>query len=1035
MYRSVQKDLDIPEIQEKILSYWDDNKIFEKSLELNKGREITFYDGPPFPTGQPHHGTVLVSFIKDFIARYLTMRGYNVPRRWGWDCHGLPIETQAEESLRIKDKTEIETVIGVEKFNSVCRSIVNSNNESWRTYIRAMARWVDYENSYKTMDFKFMESVIWVFKKCYEKGLIYEDFRVTPYCYRCETSLSISDTRESDSTRLRQDPSIIVRFKANVKNVQERIYFLAWTTTPWTLPSNLALAVSDDIEYAYVEYNDGIYILAKDTISRVGFDKYKIQKTVKGNELVGMTYEPLFPYFEEKAKDNCFRIISADFVEVTEGVGIVHIAPAFGEDDYWVCKKEGITLVNPVDEKGCFTSEVPDFKGKNVLEANREIIAHLKRENKLVDHRTYEHNYPHCWRCRNPLIYKAMKAWYFSIEKIKEQLVEKNQNINWVPDLVKNGRFGIWLKNARDWNISRNRYWSTPIPVWKCNKCQKTKVFGNVEEIQTAGKAKISDLHKEILDKITFPCECGGTYQRVPEVLDCWFETGSMPYAQNHYPFENVEWFDKHFPADFIVEYTGQIRCWFYYLHVLAVALFQKPAFKNCVVHGTILSSDGKKISKSKKNYTDPLLLMKTYGTDAFRLYLFKSNVIVMGDLNFVDDGVLKAFLQIIVPLWNAFYFFTTYANIDNVYIKEPVTPQSTNVIDKWILSKLYQTCQEVTQYTDKYQIDRYLQPLIVFLDDLTNFYIRRSRNRFWVSKESENKDNVYTTLYFVLVNFCKLLAPCAPIITEEIFLNLTNGKSIHLSTWPDISDEFYDENLIRKFDIIKKIIYLGRSIRVKNNLKNRQPLSEMKILLPAGIDQFMIEDEAHIIKEELNIKNIIFTKDISELANIKYQLNFKLLGPKLGNEIKILKEAIDNLPAHHNLLRNNENMMVVKYKDKEWALNNDELSALYESKEALSVESYDSIVVGLNVKLTRELIEEGIARDLVRHIQEMRKEMGLEVMDRIKLIVEGDLPIKWKKYISEQTLSEFTNVMKEGAKKEININNGVYLIRISRNE
>lgn len=610
-------------MQTEMLNYWESNKTFEKSLKNKDKGDVSFFDGPPFPTGKPHHGTVLVSFIKDMIARYHTMNGHSVPRVWGWDCHGLPVETQVEKILEVNDKKEIESKIGIAKFNEECRNVVSNNNDSWREYVKEMCRWVDYDNAYKTMNKPFMESVLWAFKESYNKGLIYQDYRVTPYCYRCETALSISDTRESDSTRPRQDTWCIAKFKTEEVINNKPVYLLAWTTTPWTLFSNMALAVNEEFDYAYVEVENEIYVLGNAVLNKyekILGENPNVLKTCKGADLIGTCYEPLTNYFESKKNEGAFRVIKADFVELDEGVGIVHIAPAFGEDDYWACKENKVPLVCPVDEKGCYTEEITEFKGKNVMEANMDVLRFLKDSGKVILDGSIVHNYPHCWRCKTPLIYKAMDAWYFSIEKIKDRLIEENEKINWVPETVKHGRFGNWLNNARDWNISRNRYWSTPIPVWECDSCHNREVLGSIDEIEKASGIKLNDLHRQYMDEVKYRCSCGGTMTRVPEVLDCWFESGSVPFASKHYPFENKEWFDKYFPADFIVEYTGQIRCWFYYLHVLSVALFDRPAYKNCIVHGTLLAKDGKKLSKSSKNYTDPMELMKKYGTDAFRL-------------------------------------------------------------------------------------------------------------------------------------------------------------------------------------------------------------------------------------------------------------------------------------------------------------------------------------------------------------------------------------------------------------------------------
>jgi isoleucyl-tRNA synthetase len=624
-FKRVEPKPSFPNLERDVLARWKEQKTFERSVDQRQGKtEFVFYDGPPFPTGSPHHGTVFISVIKDVVCRYKAMKGHYVPRTWGWDCHGLPIETIAEKNLGILEKSEIEKRVGVAAFNAECRRIVSEFNDNWRTYIDACGRWVDMDRPYRTLDRTFMESVIWAFAEAHKKGLIYRDYRVSPFCYRCETPLSFSEIRVDDATRPRQDRTITVSFK-----LHDGREILAWTTTPWTLPSNLGLAVGPELSYAQIEHEGRALIMAKAALPRYEREFGKTPSLVRellGHELVGLTYEPMFPYFQ--STEGAFKIIAGEFVATDEGTGVVHMAPAFGEDDYWACRKAGIGVKNPVDEHGRFTAEVTDFVGQNVHEANPEIIKFLKAKGIVIRDETFEHNYPHCWRCRTPLIYRALDAWYFSVEKIKDRLIETNKEISWYPDTVKEGRFGQWLENARDWNISRNRYWATPIPVWNCNSCKKQEVLGSGAEIERRAERVIADLHKEHLDQVTYRCECGGTMTRVPEVLDCWFESGSMPYGQFHYPFENEARFNAQFPADFIVEYAGQIRCWFYYLHVLSTAIFDKPAFKHCMVHGTLLSTDGKKMSKSLKNYTDPLELMRKYGADSLRAYLLSSQAV-----------------------------------------------------------------------------------------------------------------------------------------------------------------------------------------------------------------------------------------------------------------------------------------------------------------------------------------------------------------------------------------------------------------------
>ena len=1030
-YNKLGSKPDIQAMQENTIKFWKDEDIFSKSLENKTGEKI-FYDGPPFPTGKPHHGTVLVSFIKDMIARYHTMRGYSVPRVWGWDCHGLPIETQAEAALGIKNKNEIEGSVGVDVFNDACYDIVSQNNEAWKTYVDEMARWVDYDGAYKTMNLSYMESVIWTFKQCYDKGLIYQDYRVTPYCYRCETSLSISDTRESDSTRPRQDTWVIAKFNTDKEIDGKKVYFMAWTTTPWTLPSNMALAVGKDINYVYALVGDDVYIMCEEAVKRYPKqfgENPEILKKCKGSDLVGETYIPLFSYFAEKASEGAFKVIAADFVASDEGIGIVHIAPAFGEDDYWACKGAGVPLVNPVDSKGLFTAEITDFAGRNVMEANSDIIRFLKGSNNYIADGSIEHNYPHCWRCRTPLIYKAMEAWYFSIDKIKDRLLELNEQVNWIPETVKHGRFGNWLANARDWNISRNRYWSTPIPVWECECCGKRKVLGSLAEIEKMSGVSLTDLHKQYVDKITFDCECGHTMKRIPEVLDCWFESASVPHAQKHYPFENKEWFETHYPCDFVVEYTGQIRCWFYYLHVIAAALFDKPAFKNCVVHGTVLAKDRKKLSKSSKNYTDPMELMKKYGTDAFRLYMYQSNAMLIGDLLFDESGLQTSLQQILLPLWNSCGFYTSYAIIDDFCPDKITAPKSDNQLDRWILAKLYDTTKNITENMDDYQVDKYIGFVVSLIDGITNWYIRRSRKRFWATEFTGDKQSAYETLLYVLVNTCKLLAPVAPIISEELYKHLTGELSVHLADWPKIPEEFCDSELLLDVDLVQEVIHLARSIRTKNNVKNRQPLSKLSVAFSNEKHAEIIKKSSAIICEELNVKEMLVIKDAAEISTVKYLPNFTTLGPKYGNTLPQIIKAINQKKFVID-----GGKVTISLDEQDLILEESDIIVDYKAKEGQHVAGGSGIVVSLDLTITDALKREGIAREIVRNIQDSRKNINCDIMDNITISFKGEpVPEEWVEYILSETLSILDETNEPDAVCEVAGQNDTIIVEIKR--
>lgn len=1037
-YKDLAPKPNFSEIHSEVGSFWKDENIFERSV--NKvAPEVVFYDGPPFPTGKPHHGTVLVSFIKDMIARYWTMRGYSVPRVWGWDCHGLPIENQAETLMGINDKNEIENSIGIDKFNEKCFEIVSSNNDAWREYIEQMTRWVDYDNAYKTMNPSFMESVMWAFKTCYDKGLIYKDYRVTPYCTHCETSLSISDTRESDSTRPRQDRWIAVKFKTQLVEGGKPVFFLAWTTTPWTLPSNLCLAVGEKLTYAFVEVGDEIFVAGKDTLpnfKNVFGAEPVIVKECQGAELVGNTYEPLFPYFADLAEKGAFRVVSADYVGADEGVGIVHTAPAFGEDDYWTCKNNGMPLVNPVDAKGRFTEEITDFyplQGeKTVIEMNPIIIRFLYEKGQAVADGTIEHNYPHCWRCKRPLIYKAMDAYYFDIGKIKDRLIETNEEINWVPDTVKHGRFGNWLEGARDWNISRNRYWSTPIPIWNCDNdaCRHQEVLGSVEEIYEKSGIRLTDLHRQFMDKVTYKCpKCGGTMVRIPEVLDCWFESGSVPFAQKHYPFENKDWFESHFPCDFIVEYTGQIRCWFYYLHVLSVALFDKPTFKNCVVHGTILAKDGKKLSKSSKNYTDPMELMKKFGTDSLRLYLYQTNAMLLGDLMFDDDGILDSFQQLILPLWNSCNFFISYANIDGFEGDPNKLPESDNQLDKWILAKLYTTEKTISENMAVYQIDRYVDSLLSLVDGITNWYIRRSRRRFWTTGMNADKQSAYETLYYVLVNTAKLYAPVAPIIAEKIYKLFTDDVSVHLADWPVIPEQYKNDKLVQSIDLVQDTISLARSIRNKNRVKNRQPLSTLKLALSDSSKLEALGEFTDIIAEELNVKQVILSEDVGDIAKVKHDPNFAVINEKCEKAEK--GKVIQAIKSGKYRMDGDKAILTVDGEEREYDASI--ILVTYIANEGLFVASQNGIIASLDLTVTDELRDEGIAREIIRFVQDARKQIGCAITDHIRVdFLAGKPTDKWIEVICSETLAECAAV--DAPETTVDIDNGAIKIAIGKN-
>jgi isoleucyl-tRNA synthetase len=828
-----------------------------------------------------------------------------------------------------------------------------------------------------------------------------------------------------DATRMKQDRAITVKFKVRDR---DNTYFLAWTTTPWTLPSNLALAVGPEIPYVFGRKDNETYIFAKGALTRYKkeLEGVAIVREMTGRELVAekLRYEPLFPYFEVGSA-NRFQVLEADFVGTEDGTGIVHLAPAFGEDDYWACRRANIPPVCPVDDQGSFTSEVADFAGRNVHDANADIIRHLKAAGLVIKDETIEHNYPHCWRCRTALIYRALDAWYLNVEKIKDRLIACNEEITWYPETIKNGRFGKWLQNARDWNISRNRYWATPIPVWECTACQKREVASSIAELENRAGHAVEDLHKEYLDAIVYRCDCGGTMKRTPEVLDGWFESGSMPYGQFHYPFERADHFRSHFPADFIVEYTGQIRGWFYVLHVLSTALFDRPTFRNCLVHGTLLAADGKKMSKSLKNYTDPLLLMDRYGADSLRMYLLSSPAVQTDDLNFRDEGVEAVTRTILLPMWNALSFFASYAAIDKVEPEDLANKTfELEPLDRFILSETEILVTRVTDAMEHYAVHDAAQLFPAFLDTLNNWYIRRSRARVWSADPREpGKMAFYSTLYRVLSRVTALLAPFCPFVTESVWQRLGYSKSVHLEGWPSAESRYIDEPLSQEVAIARTVITAGLAIRAREKIRVRQPLPKARVALSASVD---ISKQTGAVMQELNVKTIEFVKNASEIADRVAKAQAKKLGPKYGGAvqgiIKDLKEGRFNQNADGTV-------SVGQY-----LLLPDEVEISFVGKQGLSVQSENGAVVALSTEITPELALEGDARDLVRVIQDLRKEAGFEFSDRITLGIQGgdDIVTAHRDYITNETLA--TSVVAEAQQPQVSrtVEIGKRSIRIS---
>ena len=1004
---------DFPNLEEKVLDRWEKDNTFQVSVDSKpEESEYVFYDGPPFANGLPHHGHLLTGYVKDVVPRFQTMKGKKVERRFGWDCHGLPAEMEVEKELQVSGRSEI-TEYGIDKFNERCEESVLRFTEEWEKTVTRQARWVDFENDYKTMDPSYMESVMWAFKQLWEKDLIYEAFRVMPYSWGAETPLSNFEIRLDDATRPRQDPAVTVAFDLDTKeNESEKVRLLAWTTTPWTLPSNLALAVGAEIEYSKLKDSDGtIWIISSNALSRYEEQLEDMEDlgTIRGSELIGKKYKPLFDFFDYRT--DAFKVLEADWIDDQEGTGIVHMAPGFGEDDQTVCEANDISIgdVVPVDDKGCYTKEVKTWKGMNVFDANPEIISTLKSNGQLLRHDSYEHNYPHCWRTDTPIIYKAISSWYVKVTDLTEQLLANNQAINWIPGHVQNGRFGMWLEGARDWSISRNRFWGSPIPVWKSDNPDypRVDVYGSIEEIEKDFGVKPGNLHRPFIDELTRPNPDDPTgksfMHRVPEVLDCWFESGSMPFAQVHYPFENKEWFDDHFPADFIVEYINQTRGWFYTLHVLATALFDRPAFQNVICHGILLAEDGAKLSKKLRNYTEPNEIFVKQGSDALRWYLMSANIVRGGDSRISDNGIDDVVRHVLLPIWNAYSFFTLYANVDGYEAK--FRTESEHLLDRYLLAKTRQLVESVDSKMEDYDLPGATESIQAFIDALNNWYIRRSRDRFWEkrTKENENqKKDAYDTLYTVLKIFSQVSAPFLPMIMEEIHTGLTGEQSVHLTDWPDSEILPEDKPLVENMDRIRDAASTALRLREDEGIRVRLPLSSMVI---AGPGSSSLSNFLELLTDEVNVKEIKLIEDLDKYATYSLQPNGSLLGPRLGKEVQSVFAAA---------------------KSGDWELNEDGTAKVadvllnaeefelglqpHEGITAATLNSGDAIII-LDTEITEDLAKEGIARDVIRQVQQARRDAELVVTDRIQIWLDGGETIlegvkTFEEYVASQILA-----------------------------
>jgi len=989
-YPTVDPRQDFPALERRILQIWDEQATFRRSIDERDGAdEFVFYDGPPFANGLPHYGHLLTGYIKDVVPRYQTM---------------------PEKQLKVSGRRQI-TEFGIDNFNEHCRTSVMRYTDEWQRYVNRQARWVDFDNDYKTMDLSYMESVIWAFKQLWDKGLVYEDYKVLPYSWGAETVLSNHEIRLDDATRPRQDPAVTVAFSLDpAPGDPGPLRIWAWTTTPWTLPSNLALAVGPDIDYALVEFGDGYAILAEAMLDKYAREigEANVHSTIKGAELVERTYQPLLPYFADNP--NSFRVLGAEFVEIGDGTGVVHMAPGFGEDDKVVGDAHDVPLVVPVDDEGRFTAPVSDWEGLNVFDANPQIIEHLKGLDRIIRHETYDHNYPHCWRTGTPIIYRATTSWFIEVTRFRDRMVELNQQINWVPNHIRDGRFGKWLEGAHDWPVSRNRFWGSPLPIWRSDDPDYPRVdcYGSLDELEADFGVRPTDLHRPYIDDLVRPNPDDPTgksmMRRVPEVLDCWFDSGSMPYAQVHYPFENKEWFEEHFPADWIVEYINQTRGWFFTLHILSTALFDRPPFLNAIGHGILNAEDGQKLSKSLRNYPDPEAVMESHGSDALRWYLMAAPIVRGGDMRLSEAEISDVVRLVINPIWNAYSFFTLYANADNM--RAEFDTSSPQLLDRYILAKTRDLVEATTASLDSYDLPGACADINGFLDALNNWYIRRSRDRFWAPMRADeaaatngtdasdgddaasdpnfDKQCAYNTLYTVLVTLSKVAAPMLPMITEEIHRGLTGDASVHLSDWPVAEELPANPDLVAAMDRARDVVSTALKLRLDSNINVRVPLASMTV---AGQDASALGDFVELIRDEVNVKTIDMSDDLESFATFVLRPDGKVLGPKLGGDVKAVFAAAKS--GDWELLDDGRARVAGHELDADTfelaLLPRDDADQATSASGGLSTN--DGVVL-IDTNLTPELLAEGTARTFVRLVQNRRRELDLVVTDRVQVHV-----------------------------------------------
>ncbi len=1017
MYKKVELTKDgFVGMERDIAKVWKEKDIIKKNFDMNQGkRYFTFYDGPPTANGMPHAGHIITRVMKDIIPRYKVMKGYRVIRKAGWDTHGLPVELEIEKKLGISGKEQIEEY-GVENFVKECKESVFKYVHIWEEMTNKVGYWVDMEHPYITYDNKYIESVWWALKELWKKGLLYEGHKVMPYCPRCGTALSSHEVAQGYKDV--KDLTCTAKFKI----VGEEKYILAWTTTPWTLPSNLALCVNKAYDYCDVKVNVGteeepkyeVYVLAKELVPTVLKDReYEILKEYKGTELLGVKYEQLMPF--AKVEGKAFEVIHGDYVTLTDGTGIVHIAPAYGEDDSLVAKKNGITFVNLVDKNGKFVDDVEPWKGRFVRDCNEDICKWLEEENKLFAKEKHLHSYPHCWRCDTPLLYYPKESWFVAMSKLRDELVSNNDKVNWYPETIKKGRFGNFLENVIDWGISRDRYWGTPLPIWTC-ECGHQECIGSIEELKEKGINVPDDieLHKPYIDDVHLKCpKCGKEMTRAKEVIDCWFDSGSMPFAQWHYPFENEEMFKNNFPAQYISEAIDQTRGWFYTLTALGTALFGKTPFENCIVLGHVLDGKGQKMSKSKKNGVDPLVLLDTVGADATRWYFYTASAPWLSSRLSIEN-VQESQRGFLSTLWNVYSFYVLYAEIDKFNPLEYKDFKSDNVMDKWIISKLNSLIKSVADKLEHYDITNAAYDIADFTDSLSNWYVRRNRERFWASELTDEKIGAYVTLYRVLTTLIKVAAPFIPFMTDEIYQNLvcnldkTAPESVHLCYWPEVNEEEIDEKLEKEMDLAYKIVRLGRSARNSANIKNRQPLSEMLI----SVDT-LPEYYGNIVKDEMNVKKVVLGAEMSEYVNFEIKPNLPVLGKEYGKLIPRIKEEIAKMNQMDlaNTVKAGK-VQPIMIDDTEIDLDASNLLVTMQGKEGFAFAGEGEIGVIIETTITPELKEEGDLREILSKVQNMRKDKGFEVLDRINLYIANNeklenLVKKHEEEIKHETLTD----------------------------